>query len=469
MKRVLMIAYYFPPVAASGSVRPAAFCRYLPESGWVPIVVTVDGSALDRPLATDPSLCSELAADLDVVRVAHGNPNQFLLRARDQFLALFGRHRQAVSGDTSGSATMGIAQGRRGTIRRSLDRMLERLLLFPDPQKFWARPALRACEAIIAARRPDVIFATGGPWTSLLLGERLSARHGIPFVADFRDPWAINPYLTYASPGMQQRAELLEAEVCAHAAAVIANTEELAESFRDKYPHRADRVVAISNGFDASLPRQSSVSEPVVHRLVLTHLGTVYVKRSPLPLFEAVNRLVSGQPDLVGRLLLNFTGEWEIQDPACNQLASRLELQGLLQRASRIDREECLARMATSQVLLVIQEGTPMQIPAKLYEYISMRRPLVILGGAGATANLVQKHRLGVCCANEVDAIEALLRAIIAGDMCLDLPSESVVMRFEYRALTARLAAVLNRVSGNAGNTSMDAELPASVVAKIWS
>ena len=441
-----MIAYYFPPVAASGSVRPGAFSTYLPELGWAPTVVTVDGAAVDPPLSEDQSLCDGLPSDLHVVRVGHMNPNQTLLRARDWVYALCGRQQSVVNQPGGGGVLAPVRRTERSVIRRVFSQLLDRVLIFPDPQKFWRAPALRACEQIIKERCPDVILATGGPWTSLLIGKTLSDRHGIPFVADFRDPWATNPYLTYSSPRLQRRAELMEAEVCARAAAVIANTEELAESFRAKYPHRADRVVAITNGFDASLLRQTSASEPVTSRLEVTHFGTVYVKRSPLPLFQALTKIASEQPDLSRQLGVNFTGEWEIQDPLCNQLARKLEQRGILNREARIDRAECLSRMASAQVLLVLQEGTPMQIPAKLYEYIAMRRPLVILGGIGATANLVQEHHLGFCCANESGEIESLLRRMLDDPSLLKMPNQSAVMSFKYQTLTNRLAAVFENV-----------------------
>ena len=445
MKRVLLIAYYFPPIAASGSVRPAAFCRYLPELGWTPTIVTADGAALDPPLPEDRSLCDGLPADLDVVRVRHPNPNQFLLSVRDRVYALFRRRRSNAGPVGGGKASASAPRTSRRGIRRVLDEILDRVLIFPDPQKFWMAPALKVCEQIIQTRRPDVILATGGPWTGLLIGKTLSERHGIPLVADFRDPWATNPYLTYPSPRMQRSAEGMERGVCVTASAVIANTEELAESFRARYPQRAAHVVAITNGFDAALLRgDAGAGVPLKAKpLEIAHFGTVYAKRSPLPLFTALDRLTESHPNLREHLLVNFTGEWEIQDPVCNRLAEKLESSGVLQRHARIDRAECLVRMASSQVLLILQEGTPVQIPAKLYEYIAMRRPLVILGGVGATANLVRRHGIGVCCANETASIERLLRQLLEAPSILTLPSVSSVMTFEYRALTERLCGVL--------------------------
>lgn len=451
MKRVLIVAYYFPPIVASGSVRPSAFCRYLPEFDWEPYVLTTDAAALDPPLPEDQSLCEGLASSLRIVRVAHANPNQWLLRMRDQLCGLWGDRRSSKPGESFNPGGAEPSVKPRSAVRNGVDQVLEGMLIFPDPQKFWKGPALRQCERIVHEIRPDVIVATGGPWTSLMIGRILSERHGIPLVADFRDPWATNPYLTYSSPRWQRRAQAMEQEVCERASAIIANTEELAASFRTRYPEMADRVVAITNGFDGSLLRRSAGAVEVgsSNRLELAHFGTVYAKRSPQPLFEALLRLVTDQPELAHQVVVRFTGEWEIKNPVCNRLACELEEKGVLQRAGRIDRAECLSRMAESQVLLILQEGTPLQIPAKIYEYIAMRRPLLIIGGEGATANLVHRHNLGICCLNDAKAIEDLLRQVLTGHCTLEVPNEAQTMQFEYRFLTARLADLLNHTLSN--------------------
>jgi hypothetical protein len=414
-------------------------------------VLTTDARALDPPLPEDQSLCEGLSSTLHIVRVAHANPNQWLLRMRDRLYGLWGDRRSSKPGESfnSGGAELNVKP--RGVVRKGVDQLLERMLIFPDPQKFWKGPSLRQCERVVREIRPDVIVATGGPWTSLIVGKILSERHGIPLVADFRDPWATNPYITYSSLRSQRRAQVMEQEVCARASAIIANTEELAVSFRVRYPDMADRVVAITNGFDGSLLRRSagSIEMRASKRLELAHFGTVYAKRSPQPLFEALLRIVTVQPELAHKVVVRFTGEWEIKDPVCNRLACELEEKGMLQRAERIDRAECLRRMADSQVLLILQEGTPLQIPAKIYEYIAMRRPLLIIGGEGATANLVHCHSLGLCCSNDAKTIHDLLCQVLTGHRTLNAPNEANTMQFEYRSLTARVAQLLNHVLSN--------------------
>ena len=109
-----------------------------------------------------------------------------------------------------------------------------------------------------------------------------------------------------------------------------------------------------------------------------------------------------------------------------------------------MSRQACLAEMSRSQCLLALQGEYPLQIPAKVYEYIATGRPIVIIGGEGATARLIQKERLGVCWPNRSAIIKEELVSLVEGRTSIEAASLRDVQRFHYRALTGRLADVLN-------------------------
>ena len=102
--------------------------------------------------------------------------------------------------------------------------------------------------------------------------------------------------------------------------------------------------------------------------------------------------------------------------------------------------------MARADLLLIFQPGFPLQIPGKIYEYIASRRPLLIIGGEGATGNLVERYRLGACCLNQVAAIKSLLLKFINGQIDIVPPMDADVDRFHYRSLTGELANILDSV-----------------------
>ncbi|MEO5957337.1 MAG: hypothetical protein ABIR36_16830 [Nitrospiraceae bacterium] len=127
------------------------------------------------------------------------------------------------------------------------------------------------------------------------------------------------------------------------------------------------------------------------------------------------------------------------------QLAKALEERGVLRLVPPVSHQECLQEMARSNVLLILQPDYPLQVPAKIYEYIVAGRPLLVIGGEGATANLVQRHRLGRCCKNAVQEIKRTLMSILSPESALLAPPAETE-QFSYRALTGRLAELFDRV-----------------------
>lgn len=455
MKKVLVVAYYFPPVVASGVLRPLGFCRYLGEYGWRPHVLTAEPNSFWLPHDLDPSLCSRLPRTLRIERVPDANPIRSLLRVRDLARTTLGI---SSRGTTNGDARNHLeSQGGRhqapGRLARLKELIFDRLLLFPDSERFWLRPTLRWASKLPADQRPDVLLATGGPWTNLLVGAALARRFGVPLVADFRDPWTRNPYPRSAAVSTSPRARALERAVCTAAARVVTNTRELRDQFVADYPDLEAKFVTITNGFDMDplgTPRElrdgAQTGGPGAGPIELCHFGTVYGNRNPRALLRAVKEIFEQGGVGPGQLRLRFVGYWDVNDETCNALARELEAHGLLRRDPPIPHDVCLRQMAAANALVILQPAAPLQVPGKIYEYLATARPLVVVGGEGATASLVKRYRLGRCCPNDTSAIKELLRHLVTGEVRLESPGITDTARFHYRTLTGELAGVLNGV-----------------------
>lgn len=457
MRRALLIAYYFPPIAATGGMRPLNFCRHLASYGWAPKVLATDQGSVLPPHAVDRTLLDRVPPDVEVIRVPHPNPLGRLLWFRERLSQLLTQGRISSSTMVAGSPVRSqeSTKGPTSSMRTCLRFLTEALLEFPDPQCHWYRPAVRALAKMPAQERPHVIWATGGPWTSLLVGKRLAQEFNIPFIADFRDPW-IGGFEFFASRLLHNKAKSLERGVCAVAARVILNTEELRLRFCSVYPDWQHKFVTITNGYAEEL---RSVSPSQGHRgtiarteggdaptLELCHFGTVYGNRSPIALFRAIRELLAEGMVNASRLRLRFVGTWDMNDSDYTQLAKALEERGVLRLVPPVPHQECLQEMARSDVLLILQPNYPLQVPAKIYEYIVAGRPLLVIGGEGATANLVQRHRLGRCCPNTVQEIKRTLVSILSSESALCAPTPADTEQFSYRALSGRLAEMLDRV-----------------------
>jgi len=436
-----MLAYFFPPIAASGSMRPAAFCAHLADCGYSPHVISADiASASDR-LDRDDSLLDLLPPGLAVDRLRYTDRRDTLLRWRH---ALVGRHREH---DGRGAAASGPSTARRGGwFDERLKHLAKRVFMFPDEQKDWG-PAVRHHVGKLATRdRPDVVFATGSPWTALLTGLQVARSLDVPFVADFRDPWAVNLKAALGE-GFQDLAAQRERDILEGATRVIANTEALRQHFSLVCPHRTAQIVTLNNGINHALIDAAGISHASTvdgSRIELSYFGSITRSRIPGALLHALDELHQAGTLDARALRLRFTGAWAPLEPALAAVLARLESAGIVLREPAVPYAECLVRMRRADHLLILQQGFPLQIPAKIYEYMAMRRPMVIIGGEGATADLVERERLGVICPDRVPEIKELLRGLVSGGLQVPAPSAATVAAFSYSNLTQRLAAIFD-------------------------
>lgn len=445
MKRVLILAYYFPPIAASGSLRPAGFCAHLQEHGYLPHVLSTDYGDAHPPISLDPSLENLISPALRVDRLSHINMLKVLLEFRDK---LRGRAVGHSGNQTATGKDDRKANNAPSLLSRLKTRILNRLFLVPDHQKPWINAVIKYVDGLPLDERPDIVYATGNPWSALLAGQKVAKRLNIPFVADFRDPWASNPKPA-ASAELDRWAHKLERQIIESADHIVANTEELKQQFVKDYSGVNGKVSAITNAYNDNLMSVlSGFPASVEHEahLELCHFGSVYELRKPATLLRVLDELVQQGKIKCGDIKIRFIGNWIVEDGACNRMADKLEAIGLISREPPLAHEAYLKAMMKSQYLLILQQAFPLQIPGKLYEYIATGRPLVVIGGEGATANLINRYGLGFACSDKDAELRETLLKMIVGDIKVAAPDSQTVDLFSYANATKRLALVFDRV-----------------------
>ena len=422
-------------------------------------MLTTDPDCVYPPLKRDEGLCTLLPSTLQIDRVTHPNPLKMLLdvrnRLRQQFRRILNQQEAyATEGSVSDQHVEPVPIRGWGAWKESI---LQRLFCFPDHQRFWLRPAVHRLSHIPRDNRPDVVFATGSPWTSLLVGHELAKVYRVPFIADFRDPLIDNPYLSRLPRYLLKKSQQLESIICRSADRITTTTAELSSVLMRRYPEKKGNVITITNGFDEEIFKKdiAVISErdrdPQVYadknaRLEIAHFGTVYGARNPFHLLAASWDLFKEKVLSPDNFLLRFVGAWDVADTRCNELAEELERIGIVFREPSMDHSSCLAMMSRAQVLLVLQQASPLQVPGKVYEYIATGRPILVIGGEGATATLVQQNQFGRCCANHISDIKEALMGHITGQERIEPPRPDNIIRFSYQSLANELSGVLNDV-----------------------
>ncbi len=447
-QRLLLITHDFPPDFSAGVPRLERFARNLPECGWQPFVLALqrDPSESDAvvPAADDffRSIVVERcrAWTWGRSRASSTSPTEAAAPASDQ------SNKQNLEQDESPVGSSGQLP-----LRRWLGNLKSLLLGTPDKGIYWVPPAVAAGKRMIREHKLQAILTSGPPHSIHLAGRRLKQATGLPWIADFRDPWARRPWgHKKFNPWGQRLFPRLERICVAAADRVILNTGAMADDFREFYPQWESKFLTIPNGCDAHLVSRierliSEVPERNDDRpLVLMHAGALYRQRDPRPLIEAIGLLNRRGIAIRFEQIGPCSGDFRIPDFVRRQNCSEF-----VSFTPPVPRDEALRRMATADFLLLIQPGTDIQIPGKLFEMIPFRKPILAIADAGATADLVNQYQLGAVAEDHAPAaIAAVIEKQIqsrqqsGAQLCWD----KAIHDFDGRTLTAELAAALGAI-----------------------
>lgn len=406
MSRVLVIAYFFPPLGGAGVQRTLKFVRYLPDFGWRPTVV----STRSRIYGThDPSLVEEIPAGTRVVRT------RALPLARLLAIALY-----------------------KLRLRR-----LRLWVSWPDGGLGWAPLAFFAAWRELRRERPDAIFSSASPYGGHLVALLLSRLTGIPWVADFRDDWSTSSYLAGQPrplPALTRRAERAFTSA-ARRIVVVADYFDL-----EGAPADDPRRVVIPNGVDPEDVPEGGAAPPD-DRFRLCYAGTLYESIDARPLIDAAARLISAGAIDPERFELRVVGNVLIPGFSPPD--------GLpLVATGYVSHERAVREMRSSTALLLYRPPGSLAPSGKIFEYLAAERPvLCVTREDNLAAQLVREWDAGVVADPESpDSIEAALRSLYerwARDG-LEPPRgvrERVLGRYSRRELTGRLAEVIEDAS----------------------
>jgi len=452
-KRVLVIAYQFPPVGGAGVQRVTKFVKYLPECGWQPSVLTVSNPSVP---VVDQSLVAEIPQGTIIRRARTWEPGY--------------QAKQAVS------AAAKTGRGRLHVLRRLASacvRTAANVVLQPDPQVLWRPAARRAALKLLTETPHQAILATGPPFSSFLLGADLSRRSGLPLVLDYRDEWDISnaawenkrhgPLSLAWQSAMQRRA-------ARQASALIATTQASAEAL-DRIRARAGgdaRVSAIYNGFDPAEFRDGqSLTVENDGRFRLAYIGTLWNLTDVAPLVRAVKQLDQQQPELTEQLELVFAGR---RTPAQQELVDQLKTTRChLVCQPYLDHDQAIALMRSSQQLCLLLSGCTdagRVVPAKVFEYMACRKRILAIAPRGEVWNILTEYP--AVDLHQPDDVSGIATSI---QQALELKQIGTVMdaaaanltAFDRRSQTGQLADVLDQLAGTPQTRGPQTEIQESL------
>lgn len=418
MKRVLLIAFHYPPLLeSSGLHRTLTFSRYLPEFGWEPLVLTAKAHAYP-----------------------HVAPEHFDLMPRGIVV------KRALALDAGRHLSIG------GHFLKPLS--------LPDRWVSWWPAAVLAGLRLIRRYRPDLIWSTYPIATAHLIALTLHRLSGISWVADFRDPMTERDPETGeefpSDPWVRRVNGWIERPTIRYCSKAVFTTPGAAELYGARYPGApASRMRVIANGYDEMSFREAEARPGPARsgdgRIVLLHSGAIYPsERDPRAFFGALadlRRTATITPENF-KVVLRASGH----DEMYRGYLKELNIQDIVALEGMVPYSQALAEMLEADGLLVLQASNcNWQIPAKLYEYLRARRPILAMTDpSGDTAKFLRKEGVGTIV--PLDSREDVARGLVdfvarirAGQA--SIASDAVIQRHSRKSRTRDLAALLDALS----------------------
>jgi glycosyltransferase involved in cell wall biosynthesis len=403
--RVLIVAYHFPPqTGSSGLLRSLKFCRYLPEFGWLPTVLTIHPRAYEQ---TDGSQMAETPPFVNVTRA-------FALDSQ-RHLSLGGRYLRATA--------------------------------VPDRWVTWLAGAIPAGLADIRKHKVDIILTTYPIATAVLIGYFLHRLSGKRWIVDFRDSMTEEGYPQ--DPRTWRAYRWIERKAIQHGSRFLFTAPAAIRMYLDRYPNlRPDQCLLLPNGYDEQDFAGMVSNKTAREKIRLLHSGLIYPwERDPRPFFRALANLKAEGRISVDTLSVDLRAcgsEAEYQ-----RETEALEIQDIVHFLPHLPYRESLQDAANADAVLLLQAACcDHQIPAKAYEYLRLNKPILALTThTGDTATLLNEAG-GATIVDIADesaicsALPAFLKSVRSGIHPLPRATDA----YSRRSQAARLADCMSAV-----------------------
>jgi glycosyltransferase involved in cell wall biosynthesis len=435
MRKLLYIAYKFPPVSTGDGARNLVLARYMPAGGWEMLPLTAS-NPIGLPL--DPTLLSHLPEQMKVRRTFHFDP----LHA----LASLGR---------SGQEPSEPAAGNRRSIRNLLKRFVCDYLLLPDRAVTWGMTAIPAATAIARREKPELVMSFGPQHSTHLVALAAARLCGLPFVSHFGDLWMYDSLVDWGSrPKFTVRVNRwLERFVVIHSDGILTTTPLASDYFREVYGESSPPMIDIPNGYD---PRRtggarcsSDRADGLGRELCICYTGFFMHRQTPEPFLRGLRLFRDRNPG--ARIRFSVVGAFSDEH---GRLPESLGVADMVDIVGVVPFSDVLSHQRSADVLMVCLPplpGSEVKMPSKLAEYLLCDKPIMAVAPDGDLTRTVLELRAGYCCTPVPEDVCASLERIHAdftrGHFEFDVDPDEVARRFDMSLRCVELGRFLDGIA----------------------
>jgi glycosyltransferase involved in cell wall biosynthesis len=363
-KKVLIIAYYWPPSGGSGVQRWLKFVKYLAQLGWEPYVFTPENPSF---AIRDESLLKDVPSEAEVIRFPIWEPYE-------SFSKLSG-----AMGQKKPAKPTDLVSTKNSSLFQRISTFIRANFFIPDPRVFWVRPSVKFLNDFLRENGIRTIITTGPPHSIHLIGHKLKKKNpSLRWLADFRDPWSewgLLDSLKVSTP-IRNIHRRLEAKVLQHADKIITITPFYVRRFEALAQRK---VVLLTNGYDDD-DFKTLVIQPT-EKFTIRHVGTVNEKCDPRPFMSAIQSLMKVNIDFKSKLHIDFVGE--VHSDFKDYVLASADLSSVTTFTTTVPHDELISMYGRSSLLLLILTGykdAEGYMPGKLFEYLATGLPIIGTG-----------------------------------------------------------------------------------------
>jgi len=399
MKKILMLATYFPPAGGISTFRVTKFAKYLHEFGWEPVILTVSEECYNEcNVLIDNSLLKDIPEKMSI-------------------------YRTSLSG-------------------------ILKIFLIKDPSIRWLPPLFSSIKSVISKEKPMLLYATGDPFFPLIVARFAKLFYRLNYVIDLRDPWKLaiptKPISGFKSRMRRVIDNIFEPIVLNNAAKIICVSEDMCQQYRDAYPDRPpEDFIVIPNGYDPD--DYDTVLPKIFSEFTITYAGKFLSGKSyrnPTYFLQALKILK--QRGI--RITFKYVGE--INNDITNIVADN-GLSDQFESVGYISYHDTISYMKGSNLLLLIGSGQQTEQTGKVFDYLGCKRPILALAPKkGGIADVVSEIDQVTLIENEdpntiAEAIEKIYMISSNSDI-----QRTNISKYLRKSLTFQLSTIFDEVVG---------------------
>lgn len=416
MYKVLVLAYYYPPLGLSGVQRTLKFTKYMSCFNWEPTVITTGDIAY---YAHDDSLLKEVEeANIRVIRI----------NAKDVNALLKGKYKN---------------NGMPKEFTRKLLSNISKTFFIPDNKLSWAKKVYITAKELLEKEKFDIIFTSGPPFSQFITAARLKKEFNIPLFVDYRELWLGNQFAFYPTPYHRYKHKKLEYKVLKEAEKVIVLNRKAKEKILVTYPFlKYEDIMIIPHGYDSADFENAEYEKRESKKMRLTFSGIFYDKFTPEFFLRAFKELLLEKPLIAEDIELEFIGFLREEN---KRIISELGIEKYVIEYGYLNHSEVARKIISSDVLWLMigyLNNVESVSVGKLYEYFGARKPIIGCVPNGADKIALQEYKASfITQPDNIMEIKNILIEVynLFKQNKLPIPNEDFVLRHDRKYLTEQL------------------------------